>query len=403
MAVGLLQALREVIEMQKRMATFRAVPVLGALVLVLVVSSAAPVAAQTPGTWTHTGSMTTPREGQTAILLANGQVLVMGGSNSSGALSSAELYNRATGKWTATGNMGAARSSFTATPLPNGQALVTGGDVAGAATSSAELFNPSTGTFTATGSMTTPRELGTATLLQNGQVLVAGGQNSSGDLSSAELYNPATGSFSPTGSMNVPRNTQTATLLQNGQVLVAGGATCCTGGCCSGGSAELYNPATGTWANTGSMSFPRYGPLAGLLPDGQVLEICNVSDPGVPRCATELYNSASGTWSQDGQASPSAEGGYAYTMLNDGEVLISGGADVFGADQQTTVLQSGATLFDPATGQSTSTGSMSIPRDGHTLTLLANGQMLAAGGYTQNKRGNKTTISVTASAELFTP
>jgi hypothetical protein len=124
--------------------------------------------------------------------------------------------------------------------------------------------------------------------------------------------------------MNVARPTPTATLLQDGQVLVAGGATCCNGGCCSGGSAELYNPATATWANTGSMSFPRYGPLAGLLPNGQVLEICNVSDPGVPRCATELYNPASGTWSQDGQASPSAEAGYAYTMLNNGEGLDLG-------------------------------------------------------------------------------
>jgi hypothetical protein len=313
------------------------------------------------------------------------------------------LYNPATGKFTATGAMGAARSSFTATALPNGQALVTGGDVGGAVTSSAELFNPATGTFSSTGGMTVPRERGTATLLQNGQVLVAGGDNSSGDLASAELFNPATGTSSPTGSMNVARPTANATLLPNGQVLVAGGATCRNNGCCSGGSAELYNPDTGNWALTGSMSFPRYGPLAGLLPDGQVLEICNISDPGVPRCGTELYNPASASWSQDGAASPSAEVSYAYTMLNNGEVLISGGQNVFGVDQQTHILQSGATLFDPTTGNSTNTGSMSIPREDHSLTLLPNGQMLAAGGYTQSNSKVNPKISVTASAELFTP
>jgi hypothetical protein len=347
--------------------------------------------------------MTTPREGQTAVLLRDGQVLVMGGSNGSVGLSSAELYNPATGTWTATGDMGVARSLFTATALPTGQALVTGGEVAGVVTSSAELFNPATGTFSPTGSMTVPRERGTATLLQNGQVLVAGGTNSSGDLQSAELYNPATGTFSPTGSMNVSRPTANATLLPNGQVLVAGGATCCNNGCCSGGSAELYNPDTGNFALTGSMSFPRYGPLAGLLPNGRVLEICNISDPGVPRCGAELYNPANGSWSQDGAASPSAEGSYAYTMLNNGQVLISGGANVFGVDQQTVVLQSGATLFDPTTGNSTSTGSMSIPREDHTLTLLPNGQMLAAGGYTQRNSQVNPKISATASAELFTP
>jgi hypothetical protein len=273
--------------------------------------------------------MTAAREGQTAVLLHGGQVLVMGGSNSSGALSSAELFNPSTGKFTATGDMGAARALFTATALPDGEALVTGGEVGGAVTSSAELFNPVTGAFSPTGSMTVPRERGTATLLQNGQVLVAGGDNSSGDLSSAELYNPTTRTFSPTGSMTVARPTANATLLGNGQVLVAGGATCCNNGCCSGGSAELYNPDTGNWALTGSMSFPRYGPLAGLLPNGQVLEICNISDPEVPRCGTELYNPASGTWSQDGAASPSAEESYAYTMLNNGEVLISGGQNVW--------------------------------------------------------------------------
>ena len=72
------------------------------------------------------------------------------------------------------------------------------------------------------------------------------------------------------------------------------------------------------------MAYPHYGPLAGLLPDGRVVSVCNISDPGVPRCGAELYNPASGTWSDGGQADPGAEGGYALTMLNGGEVLISG-------------------------------------------------------------------------------
>ena len=60
-------------------------------------------------------------------------------------------------------------------------------------------------------------------------------------------------------------------------------------------------------------------------------------------------------------------------------------------------------MFEPTTGNATFTGS--IPRDGHTLTLLPNGQVLAAGGYTQKNNTDPThsTISVTATAELFTP
>ena len=63
----------------------------------------------------------------------------------------------------------------------------------------------------------------TATLLPNGKVLVAGGYNGFGSLSSAELYDPATGSWSPTGSLGTARDSHTATLLPNGKVLVAGG------------------------------------------------------------------------------------------------------------------------------------------------------------------------------------
>ena len=63
----------------------------------------------------------------------------------------------------------------------------------------------------------------TATLLPNGKVLVAGGSNGGGSLSSAELYDPASGSWSTTGSLATARDYHTATLLPNGKVLVAGG------------------------------------------------------------------------------------------------------------------------------------------------------------------------------------
>ncbi len=64
----------------------------------------------------------------------------------------------------------------------------------------------------------------TATLLPNGKVLVAGGFNGGFTiLTSAELYDPASGSWTATGSLNTARAYHTATLLPNGKVLVAGG------------------------------------------------------------------------------------------------------------------------------------------------------------------------------------
>ena len=153
-----------------------------------------------------TGSMTTPREDQTATLLNNGQVLVSGGENASGtALASAELYNPATGQWSAAANGLAAcgtatecRFGSTAALLATGNVLVTGG-LAGTnsnpgTTNAAILYNPATNSWTATGSMTTAREGQTADLLASGQVLVAGGEtfakHAGTPLASAELYTP---------------------------------------------------------------------------------------------------------------------------------------------------------------------------------------------------------------------
>ena len=119
----------------------------------------------------------------------------------------------------------------------------------------------SPGEFSPTGSTTT-RYYQTATLLSNGLVLIAGGCcNGTASLASAELYDPKTGTFSPTGSMTTGRIDQAATLPADGRVLIVGGA--------GDASAELYNPTTGAFSPTGSTTTVRAGPTATLLADGR--------------------------------------------------------------------------------------------------------------------------------------
>jgi hypothetical protein len=127
--------------------------------------------------------------------------------------------------WTATGSMGTARANHTATLLPSGKVLVAGGFNLSGVLSSAELCDPAAGTWTATGSLGTARQNHSATLLPSGKVLVVGGYNgSSGYLNSAELYDAAAETWTATGSMAFPRSAHTATLLATGKVLVAGEA-----------------------------------------------------------------------------------------------------------------------------------------------------------------------------------
>jgi hypothetical protein len=207
--------------------------------------------------------MATARANFTATLLQNGKVLVAGGGNLSGGLSSTEIYDPLTAAWTSTGSMHLPRMIHTAVLLPNGKVLVAGGcnsDCGTAATATAELYDPATGVWSFTGSMSTPRYYFTATLLGTGKVLVTGGcsQIDCGAVTAvSELYDPSTGLWSRTGSLATARDLQTATLLANGNVLVAGGFT--TSG--ASASAEVYNPSTGRWSSAG---FDDRGPVQSL-------------------------------------------------------------------------------------------------------------------------------------------
>src|SRR5215510_3050877 len=141
--------------------------------LVLGVAGRAAIAlAQSPGTFTATGEMTTPRSGHTATLLANGKVLIAGGFASLAApsvwLDTAELYDLETGVFTPTGSMTTPRILHSATLLPNGKVLIAG-------SRTAEIYDPSTGAFTATGNMISDHQCQQAILLNSGKVLMAGG------------------------------------------------------------------------------------------------------------------------------------------------------------------------------------------------------------------------------------
>src|SRR5208283_157101 len=351
-----------------------------------------------------TGSMNVAREFFPLNLLSDGTVLASGGdtdANYTVPTASAEIFSPSAGSWTTTGSMVTARTIHTGTTLENGSVLVTGGlDSSGDVLPSSELF--SAGTFAATGNMTTPRYLHTATLLQgsdtdlDGDVLVAGGDffDTGG---TAELYNPATGKFTlTTGNMTMLRFAHTATLLANGEVLITGGITSSN---LATATAELYDPSTNTFSATGSMANARHAHTATLLPDGTVLitgGTNNTSDDGIGDLAgAELYDPSLGTFSAFGNmTTPRADQGA--VLLTNGLVLVAGGVS-----SPTTGLTA-AELYNPTNATFSPTTLMNafhiagfgVPAP---AILLNNGKVLWAGGQLGN------TNPPESFAELYDP
>jgi N-acetylneuraminic acid mutarotase len=302
------------------------------------------------------------------------------------------------GEFEVTGSMAISRFAHTATLLPNGKVLAAGGDhfapPGGPDQKPSELYDPATGTWTATGPLNQERFQHTATLLLNGDVLVAGGfvrgtiyPNA---LGSAELYNPSSGAWTPTGSLSATGE-HTATLLPNGKVLVAGGHAFSGQGLdLHTNAAALYDPASGTWSATGSMADRRARHTATLLPNGKVLVAGGYDwNSSSTRASAELYNPATGTWTPTGNLTePRSD--HTATLLHGGKVLVTGGRNQAG----NSAIPS-AELYDPSTGTWTPTGSLAGGRAYHTATLLASNRVLVTGGSDGN--------GSLATAELYDP
>jgi N-acetylneuraminic acid mutarotase len=299
----------------------------------------------TTNTWTAAAPMSVDREGHVQTTLANGFVLVTGGSNgydggSAAVLASTEVYNPATNAWTTAGSMSTARYQHTATLVGSGNVLVVGGSnqpdqPSGCScttyVASVDLYNPTSNAWTPTGALNTARESHTATLLSNGTVLVTGGyggatstlQNLGSALASAEIYDPAAATWSVVAPMNSPRMNHTATLLSNGKVLVTGG----TNGTATVASAEIYDPVANTWTTVAPMSTARQLQKAQLLQNNDVLVVGGLNDSanayfGVG--SAEVYDPVAGTWSPAGSM-VTVRQGFILSPLPDGRVMLDAG------------------------------------------------------------------------------
>ncbi|MGO9261720.1 MAG: kelch repeat-containing protein [Bryobacteraceae bacterium] len=181
------------------------------------------------------------------------------------------------------------------------------------------------------------------------------------------------GTFAPTGSMTTPREGYTATLLPSGKVLIAGGYPPYNDYDLA--SAELYDPATGTFAATGDMTAGHSNHSAALLPNGKVLIVGGTGrgfPPSPPQFPpAELYDPSTGTFSITGDTVETDSGGAAILLAN-GTVLIA--HDYVALSPAPAHIPATAEIYDPVTGTFSSIGNQLV--GGDQAALLADGRVL---------------------------
>lgn len=268
--------------------------------------------------WLRSGLLNTARAGAAAAVLPDGRVLVAGGlyidkTQNQRDLDSSELWDPVSGNWSVTGPLAGTRLDASAVTLADGRVLVVGGVANNgdqAQVTAAEVYDPESGRWSSAGALATARSGFALVALADGGAIVVGGfggmaARAVGRVSTVERFDPVSNTWSPAQDFPGPVAGATGIRLADGRVLLAGGSAreprpidLDAGTYVSGLAADaaLFDPATGAWTVTAPLPSARAGASAVLLADGSAVfaggsasegEVnapgCPVADPRVVR------------------------------------------------------------------------------------------------------------------------
>lgn len=241
------------------------------------------------------------------------------------------------------------------------------------------------------------------TLLPDARVLLAGGYQKDRLAldnrrigAGAEIYDLSQKSWRTIQSMNIGRAGFTMTPLPDGRFMAAGGYYLQQNGSrfstLSSSVVEFFDPETETWELGPSMMFTHSMHETVLLPDGRVL----ILGGDVNGFTGEIFDPVTNEWAAISPPGIGYSRHYRAALIDDDHVLLSGGIleGVEGSEV--------CSVYSISEDDWTVTGLMNVPRSDHTLTVLANGKILAMGGKSElDGHPFYPIVESTASCELF--
>jgi hypothetical protein len=283
------------------------------------------------GAWTATAGSKHPHAWHGTSVLADGRVLVTGGTNVAKdhyVLRDVEVFDPATGTWSEATSLPSRRRGHAQWTLPDGKVLVAGGDPGGFAPPIRDLdvFDPAAGTWSPAGKLAVGRYFAAAARLPGDRLLLVSGLGTDGPLATAEVCEAPKPPPNPVARAcrNVPiageREGATLASLPDGRFLLAGGGRSRT----TSGAELAFDPAKGRFEPVPEAGDHRRGHTATVLDDGRVLVVGGETSGAAP--SAEVYDGGAGRWTDAAKPARSRRGHEAL-LLPDRSVLVCGGTD----------------------------------------------------------------------------
>ncbi|MFN0204785.1 MAG: Kelch repeat-containing protein [Planctomycetota bacterium] len=309
-----------------------------------------------------------------------------------------------------------ARAFMPGVKLTNGDHVIFGGNdgalQGGTYLKSNELFNRQLQFFSVAPTipdLSIERSFHQGLALNDGRFIITGGNDDlNNTLTSTEIYDPTSNTFSATGSMNQKRYFHSIVKLNDGRVMVLGGSTAVNASGTPFDAAlaivnsatdicEIYDPSNGVWTQTANMPWKRTGLSAATLPNGRVLACMGAgSFLGIPVFSNNaaIYNPATNTWQTIANATGTGRALCTTTTLNDGKIMVSGGAN--GSVATLTLdAKAAVSIYDPVTNAwLAGVPTLLTARAGHVATIMPDGTLIMSGGASGNVLAPSVTTAV---------